>query len=291
MGEPPRALAGAPAPKVWVLTALLFTLTLCGLALFSIYVEMKWEAFDGRIIASEVDRIAEIPLPAVRTKPVVAIIGTSLIRAALESAGASVSNLPDGVSVVVLSGGGENAAWFNALIPALHRAHPDLVLVEANLMRAPDGPPPELDRRIHHIEWELFWRAPAAAGHPVCEGMIERRSPKAAAIAAYYQNVFNPEWIRLDRLPVMQDLKADGISVAVLDMPRSVMLEDAAPNMRAWRDSVASQISAKGISFWHAPGEWLPEQFCDLAHLNAEGAVIFDEWLGDQLRQIFHLAR
>jgi hypothetical protein len=226
----------------------------------------------------------------VRKKPVVAIIGTSLIRAALQSVGASVSNLPDSVSVVVLSGGAENVAWFNALVPALHRAHPDLVLLEANLMRAPDGPPPELDRRIHHIEWDFFWRAPTAAGHPACEGMIERRSPKAAAVAAYYQDAFNPEWIRLDRLPVMEDLKADGIFVGVLDMPRSVVLEDAAPNLRAWRESVASQISAKGISFWHAPGEWLPDQFCDMAHLNTEGAAVFDKWLGDQLRQIFHLA-
>jgi hypothetical protein len=86
-------------------------------------------------------------------------------------------------------------------------------------------------------------------------------------------------------------LQAAGIQVGVLDMPRAAELEAAAPNLLTFRDRMRAALGAKGVELWTATGEWPTELFCDMSHLDHDGAVLFDRWLSGRLRQALNLPR
>ena len=40
---------------------------------------------------------------------------------------------------------------------------------------------------------------------------------------------------------------------------------------------------------WSAPGYWPVDYFCDLSHLNYDGALVFHKWLVGRLEQALNL--
>ncbi len=239
-------------------------------------------------IQGQVTTLDRVPPPALRQGPVVVIVGTSLIHAALQMAGTPLDKFPASMKLVVLSGDNRKAEWFDGLVPALRRAHPDLILFEPRVLFA-IGQEPGLPGRVHNLLLAILppghWKGPP----PVCQGLILRRSPAVAGTGKVYQWVYDPARLRLDRLPVLESLRAEGIEVGVLDLPRARELEAAAPNMALWHIELTKRLMAKGFSLWSPPGEWPAVDFCDMAHLNHAGALLFDDWLSAQLKQKFAL--
>jgi hypothetical protein len=218
----------------------------------------------------------------------VVIVGTSLTRAALQMAGAPLDKYPASMKLVVLAGDNRKADWFEGLVPALHRAHPDLILLEPRLLTV-IGAPAELPNRVQNLLRVILPSARLNRAPPVCQGLILRQSPKVAGTGEVYQWVFDPQRIRLDRLPLLEGLRTEGIEVGIIDYPRAAELEAAAPNLLLWRVAMQKRLAEKGFFFWHPPGDWPAVDFCDMAHFNHEGAVLFSDWLSAQLKQKFAL--
>jgi hypothetical protein len=286
MGDPPRAAAGAPGLTVWIAVGVIVGVILCAAALFSGYAEKKVEKDKADFISSMVATIGGIPPPGSRTKPVVVVVGSSLIRAALLMDGGPLNKMPAGTQLIVFSVDRLQPEYFDGLVPALHRSRPDLLLIEAALLHATPFQAGRRDRVEHLLRALRWWKRSTAA--PVCEGLTLRKSVKASDLGRMYQDVFSS--FTLDRLADLEDFRSDGIAVAVLDMPHARELEAAAPSIVNWQTKMSAQLSAAGFDVWRAPGPWLADEFCDMAHLNAEGAQAFAAWFGPRLAEAVHVS-
>ena len=290
MGDPPRAVGAVPGLRTWASVLLIILAGFAAFAIASGFAEERWNADIASSLAAEVQTIESIPPEGKRTARAVVIIGTSLIRAATSNPG-QPDTFPPSIQLMVITGRSGTTASVEDLIPALLRAHPDLVLLEANLLRRPPtDDSPFLVRRARHVQWALltdndhFWA-------PACPGLVGRKSAKAGGTNEQYQAQFASSNSNPDRLPLLVELKAGGIQVGVLDMPRSTELETAAPNLLMWRNIISTAAAKQGVAMWSAPGYWPVDYFCDLAHLNSEGAVVFSKWLASRLEQALNLSQ
>ncbi len=285
MGDPPCATAGAPGLGVWIAVGVIVGAILCAAALFSAYAEGKAAQERAAAISALVATLDAIPPPGSRPKPVVGVLGTSLIRAALLMDGGPLNRMPGGIQLIVIPIDRLEAEYFDGLVPALHRSRPDLLLIESELLHV--APPLAKRRnRVEHLLRALRWWKRSAAA-PACEGLTLRKSAKASDLGKTYQGIFAS--FTLDRLPVLEDLRSSGIAVAVLDMPRAAELEAAAPSIVAWGTTMSAQLKAAGFALWRAPGDWVADEFCDMAHLNAQGAQAFAGWFGPRLAEALHV--
>ncbi len=48
-------------------------------------------------------------------------------------------------------------------------------------------------------------------------------------------------------------------------------------------------MAKHGVAMWIAPGNWPADLFCDMSHLNHDGAVLFDRWFSNRLKQALNL--
>ncbi len=286
MGEPPRGIAGAPGLRVWVAVGVIVGAILGAAALFSNHAEQKAAQEKAAAINSLVATIDAIPPPGSRPRPAVVIVGSSLIRAALLMDGGPLSRMPAGIQLIVIPIDRLQAEYFDGLVPALHRARPDLILIEAALLHIAGRPAARRDRVEHLLRALRWWKRDEAA--PACQGLTLRKSPKASDLGKMYQGIF--AHFTLDRLSVLQDFRSSGIAVAVLDMPHAAELEAAAPSILGWENSMSAQLAAAEFAVWRAPGPWVADEFCDMAHLNAEGAWAFAGWFGPRLAEALHVS-
>jgi hypothetical protein len=114
--------------------------------------------------------------------------------------------------------------------------------------------------------------------------------PITATYVRGYAAWFDPKAMSLDRLPALAELQTEGITVDVLQMPRSNALERAAPNLPLWRKAEAALLENWGIGVWNPAGEWPDADYCDHSHMSRAGAAQFDTWFFEQLKQTFKLA-
>jgi hypothetical protein len=292
MGDPPRVLLGRPTLKTWAFTLAVSLLALAGTAVASHFVEADWNARETAMRSWEVETIESIPPLAQRKTPVVIIFGTSLIEAATLRAGLQ-DKLPASVKTIVFIGTFGSRAPIEDLVPVMRKAHPDLVLIEIESMRRPDDDPP-LIRKLRHLELAVSngFQGVGRGTHLVyfpksCIGLVKRKSADVGNIVDDYRRWFHEP--QLDRLPVLLDLQAAGIQVGVLDMPRAAELEAAAPNLLTYRTRMREALGAKGVELWSAEGQWPADLFCDMSHLDHDGAVLFDKWLSGRLGQALNL--
>jgi hypothetical protein len=172
------------------------------------------------------------------------------------------------------------------LLPALRRLHPDLVVVDSELLRA-EGTDYSFADRLREL-LQKFWTPTPSATTVDCNGFPVR--PLTATYAKGYQEWFNPKWITLDRLPALAALKGEGIAVDILQIPRSAALEKAAPNLIMWRKAEAAVVEEQGIGVLTPTGKWPDADCCDHSHLNLGGAAQFDTWFTERMKQTFNLA-
>src|SRR5262249_32860898 len=166
---------------------------------------------------------------------------------------------PSGVRLVVLTTDVKHVRWFEALLPALRRLHPDLLLVDSGLLRMPVTPYTLADR-LGYLRRKIW--------HPTSSVWVGRDcwfhapEPITSVLVVMYQAWFDPKTMSLDRLPALASLKGEGIAVGVLQMPRSDDLERKAPNLIAWRGAEAILLEEQGIEAWYPPGGWPDAAYC-----------------------------
>ena len=263
-------------------------LTTAGFA--SIATEAQWKNNVAGIRAQEVKAIESIPPMDQRKARAVIIFGTSLTDAAIYKSDYSPAHFPS-IQLVILTGKQGERTPIEDLVPVIRRVHPDLVLIEANLLGRPVEDPPFI-RRLRHLERAaLAWTWHLGANRDGCAGIMRKKSAKAGNTGENYQRWYGPGHLRLDRLPVLLELMADGIQAGVLDLPRATELETAAPNMVTFRKDLSAALTEKGITLWTFPGYWPIDYFCDMAHLDHDGAAVFDKLFSDRLRQALDLSQ
>lgn len=295
MGDPPRALNGRPGLRTWIFTLALSLLVLAASVTASHFVEARYNAITAGVRASEVEAIEGIPPVGQRKIPAVVVFGSSLIEAATMRAGLK-EQFPSTFQLVVLIGELGSRTPIEDLMPVIRKTHPDLVLIEANLIHRPEEDP-DFGRRVRHLEQAVFSRFRRRDGNPdapsgppqSCAGLVQRKSADVGDMVAQYQRLFPTHHLLIDRLPLLLDLQADGIQVGVLDMPRAAELEAAAPNLVGFRDALSAAMAKHGVAMWIAPGNWPADLFCDMSHLNHDGAVLFDRWFSNRLKQALNL--
>ncbi len=287
MGEPPRALSSPPSLWTWMTVAALVGLV----AIVSVFVSLRDdEKRQERYAAAVRDQIAsldELPIPGARDAPIVVVLGHSLVWAALLRDGTAQRKIAAGVDLVVMTGELKHPHWFEALLPALRRLHPDLLVVDSELLRI-EGTDLSLTDRLRHLMQKIWPPKPPVTATADCIGFP--REPLSATFTKRYQEWFNPKWMSLDRLPALAALKGEGIAVDVLQMPRSGALDGAAPNLIMWRKAEAAMVEEQGIGILTPTGEWPDADYCDHTHLNLAGAAQFDTWFTERLKQAFNLA-
>jgi hypothetical protein len=293
VGDPPRVLRSGPTLRTWIYTLAVGLMTFAGAAVASHAVEKVWSYREAETRASEIQIIESIPPVGQRKMPAVIIFGTSRIEAVTLRAGLE-HQFPN-VQLIVLIGAFGSRAPIEDLVPVMQKAHPDLVLIEIGSMRRADADPP-LMRRMRHLQLAaaialgVAGRNPstdATSLPPSCDGLVLRKSAEVGNVADDYRRWFRHP--QLDRLPVLLELQAAGIQVGVLDMPRAAELEAAAPNLVTFRTTMGAALAGRGVAMWSAPGIWPADLFCDLSHLNHDGALLFDKWLSERLRQALNL--
>ena len=184
MGDPPRALVGPPGLWVWIIAfGLVMATAIVGFFL-SDWANQKADQAALKSLEAQVGILDQLPPPAAREGRVVVIIGTSLTGAALQSAGAPLDKYPASMKLVVLVGNNLKPGWFEGLVPALHRARPDLILLEPRLLSAIGGPA-ELPGRVQNLLHALLPQARSKGAPPACHGVIRRQSPKAGGRAGF----------------------------------------------------------------------------------------------------------
>ncbi|HEX3065192.1 MAG TPA: hypothetical protein VHQ39_06905 [Dongiaceae bacterium] len=292
MGEAPRALLAPKGLRTWAIALLFSVLALAAAGLASIAAEANWKDYVAGVRAREVQAIESIPPVGERKGRAVIIFGTSLTEAAVQHGDFLPTHFPSSIQLVILTGQLGERTPIEDLVPVIRRVHPDLVLIEVNLMRLPFVDPP-LMRRLRHLERAAFsWMWHAGADQDGCIGVVRRKSAKVGNIGEKYQRWNAPRRrLQLDRLPVLLDLQADGIQVGVLDLPRATELEVAAPNLASSRKTMGAALAEKDITFWAFPGYWPADYFCDLSHLDHDGAIVFDKLFSDRLRQALDLSQ
>ncbi len=192
---------------------------------------------------------------------------------------------PVPVNLLVLIGDFPHGDWFEMLLPALRRLRPDLLLVDSGLLREPDLRRP-LPKRLQHLLGFIWQRPPPVIVAPECRSLpvVEAITPR---FAANYQAWFNPQQMTLSRLAVLAALREEGFTIDVLQMPRASDLEQAAPNLAAWREGEAALLNNHGIGVWTSPVHLPGTYYCDFSHFNRAGALIFDDWFIGRLTQAF----
>lgn len=295
MGDPPRALHGRPGLRTWFFTLAIGLLVLAASVIASHFVEARYSAVTAGVRDSEVRAIESIPPVGQRKIPAVIVFGSSLIEAAAMRAGLK-EQFPSSFQLVILTGQLGSRAPIEDLMPVIRKVHPDLVLIEANLIHRPEDDPAFI-RKLRHLEQAVFSRfrrrddnPGAPPGSPAsCAGLVQRKSAGVGDMVEQYRRLFPTHHLLMDRFPLLLDLQADGIQVGVLDMPRAAELEAAAPNLVGYRDALSAAMTKHGIAMWIAPGDWPADLFCDMSHLNHDGAILFDKWFSSRLKQSLNL--
>jgi hypothetical protein len=261
------------------------------IAIVSVFVSLrddeKRQEWYAATVRDQIASLDELPKPGVRDAPIVVVLGHSLVWAALLRDGTAQRKIAAGVDLVVMTGELKHPHWFEALLPALRRLHPDLLVVGAELLRT-EGTDLSLTDRLRLLTQKIWPPKPPATATADCNGFPGK--PLTTISAKEYQDWFDPTWISLDRLPALAALKDQGIVVDVLQIPRSDDLEAAAPNLIMWRKAEAAVVEKQGIGVLTPTGEWPDADYCDHTHLNMAGAAQFDTWFTERMKQIFNPA-
>ena len=280
----------APTLWTWAASASLAIAILLGLA------------FDPAGRADQVEDLNLGRLNRAQTsgEPVVAIIGTSRAKCAVESddtASARLAALGVKARIVRIT---QDSAVFADLKPAFERLNklkPAVVLVEGDLFlfHRDQLPPPEIKS----------WRARASRALRVRSGVRgllandprggNRPCPSESPAAVLAQkDSYRASWERqqpstpADRaryLTVMKRLKAHGAVVAIVRIPTSPIAQQIIPDRLSVpaRQTIADLSSIEGQTVLAIPEQPPQPAYADLGHMNATGQQLYMAWLAPQI--------
>ncbi len=263
---------------------------------------LLWLAFDPAGQANQVEdlNLGRLDHAQASGAPVVAIIGTSRAKCAIESDFTAAGRLAaQGVKVRVVRIT-QDSAVFADLKPAfekLMRERPAVVLIEGDLFlfHRDQLPAPELKS----------WRARAARAIRIRTGVrgLLANDPRGgnrpcptetAATGPAAVDLYKSGWDRqqpssaADRtryLNAMKRLKAHGAQVAIIRIPTSPMAQQLIPDRLSGpaRQILADLQGKNGETVLAIPDQPPQAAYADLGHMNAQGQQLYMAWLAPQI--------
>lgn len=219
----------------------------------------------------------------------VLIVGSSMVNTAVPSSDYFAGKTGEGLQVEVVAVNGGAIDWFNAIRPRIETLHPDVLVVQQDLL-LPQG---QDTRNLleHTNDFLIGWR------YVLQSYFLRRRGPActsrpvpgdAEAFAGYYQQRYDPATVPVEALSGLARLRDMGVSVALLRIPRFAALTRAAPNLALWDAAMRRAAERENFPVWSPPGAWDdPAEFCDVGHMSQVGRAAMGEWLAGRLTQAF----
>jgi hypothetical protein len=257
------------------------------------------------IAANELNlaRVAALPANA----PYVAILGTSKVGCAVQfDTDMTALVRAQGVRASVLRIAKSRAVIddFDGVFDAMSRRPPRLVLIEEDLLVYEPNMYRDTDEPAR-----LGWRERTRLGlkalvQPhvdVLAGPYEFTHPGSAALScphrdwekAEYANLFNDRGTSTPAeqralLTMVHALRAKGVPVALLDVPRSPEGQQVFPRRLdiAAKRIVDRAVGADGLLRIAAPPNIPSADFGDPGHMNAKGRAAFSAWLAGRIANI-----
>lgn len=229
--------------------------------------------------------LADLPPPRKRKGPIIFLVGSSLLHEAAASTVELGRRISPDAKVVIYARPSAPAAWVSRILPVLARAHPDLIVLEHDLVS------PFFEDQNFGFMDSLYFAvsmlrhgtayAPRDDGWRVCWG---RRKSLPEALQKFSAiRVSDPA--SLTELTTIKELRQQGIRVVIIGMPRAREFEEARPDLRRWRKQIEAAMRAEGFAVWIPPSEWTRDDFCDYSHLNDRGRVRFEPWFASRIVQ------
>jgi hypothetical protein len=186
-----------------------------------------------------------------------------------------------------------NWAVFRDFAPLLDQVRvlrPDVYVVQMDLLVEDMAPAYEAQLAFNYLRWLTAGQGPWSWYEPqgeqlglVCtnEGEPEARAARAAQKLTSDPDSESPRMARA----FIQEVASDGTEVLLVTVPKSAAFERVSPSVNDQMLTAAREIAAELPSVTVAPfADSLPDDhFCDVTHLNRQGAAAFSRWLVGQI--------
>ncbi|MBI3675248.1 MAG: hypothetical protein HY243_01350 [Proteobacteria bacterium] len=286
----PRALEDAIPIRLWIAIG-----SLCLLSLVVGFGTIEWaqavwlEGVDAHI--AQQSRLVEAMSPPERRQgPLVIFVGSSRIHHAMADPMSFGKEIGANAKVLLFHLDNARSSWVDKIMPIAERAHPDLLLVQYEILEPPQGEPNfGFFRSITMIVNALRNGIDSGAPKSVARQCVSLKKSFGEAVTEY-NGISIAATPTLAAMPVLERLRRTGVRVAILDLPRAMELESAQPLLVRWRTQTLSALAARGFAVWRFAGEWKSDNFCDFAHLNERGRARFDPWLAAKIRHELDLS-
>lgn len=284
---------------VWAVVVCLLLLTF---VVYRLFLEERVQKMTNQaFIAVNAERLQKFAgNEAGETRFRVVSLGTSLTRAATypEYSGKySGLGFPGGLKVLNISRPGARFDHFTTILPQVIAAHPDVLLIHADLLRLADARMSlavagrECRSLIERWFGELAGLAPVNKddsledewrwqNNRACSGSSPVRvtDERIAKKRAQYSQevVLPPAFIEL-----VGQARERGIRVVVLHVSRHYELRQHYSRLLGeWLVGLRTALlPLKDIPVWISPGNFAQEDYCDFSHLNENGREKFTTWL------------
>lgn len=179
---------------------------------------------------------------------------------------------------------------FAPLLDQVRALRPDVYVMQMDLLVDDMAPAFEAQLAFNYLRWLTAGQGSWSWYEPrdeqlglVCtsEGEPEVRADRAALKLISDPDSESPRMARA----FIREVAADGTEVLLVTVPKSAAFERISPSVNDKMLASAREIAAKRPSVTVAPfADSLPDDhFCDVAHLNRQGATAFSRWLVGQI--------
>lgn len=189
-----------------------------------------------------------------------------------------------------------NWAVFSNFIPLLDQVRalqPDVYVVQMDLLIDDMAPAFESQLVFNYLRWLTAGDGPWSWYEPkdeqlgfVCtnEGQPEMRAARAVLKLTSDPESESPQMARA----FIREVAATGAEVLLVSVPKSDAFERVSPSVNDRMLTAARQVAAELPSVTVAPFvESLPDDhFCDVTHLNRQGAAAYSRWLVERLATV-----
>jgi hypothetical protein len=179
---------------------------------------------------------------------------------------------------------------FAPLLDEVRALRPDVYVVQMDLLVEDTALAYEAELAFNYMRWLTAGEGPWSWYEPKGEqlGLVctNEAEPEARAARAAQKLTSDPdsESPRMARA-FIREVALDGTEVLLVTVPKSVAFERVSPSVNDQMLAAARGIAAELPTVTVAPfaGSLPDDHFCDVAHLNRQGAAAFSRWLVGQI--------
>ena len=182
---------------------------------------------------------------------------------------------------------------FEPLLDELRTLDPDLYVIQLDLLADEMTKTWVVELNYKYLRWLTAGKGAWTWYEPMKEQLdlvcTNESEPEMRATRAETKLIVDPSAAspRMAR-EFIADVTAAGARVLLVSVPKSEPFERIIPSVSPTMIATARQIanSAPGVTIAAYPNSLPIDHFCDVTHLNREGAAAYSRWLFDRLSQV-----